>query len=247
MAGKPSPIDAVSELTLAALRSEIDAVDDSVLDLIARRQSLARKINTLKGPTAQGLKLRPDREAHVIRRLLGRTAPADRPLVLALWRELLSAGLAVQAEVTVVVWSSSAGAVDQARLRFGVSAAYRTSETWEEALSMAEAGSVIAVLDVDPAAPWWVDLAGRGALWIFESLGGEPTRPAALAVGRVPPASLARGVTYRISPSESARPASGEHPIAAAGGGILSAALDGDGGPGLDRAQGVLGCAPVIA
>lgn len=244
MAEQAPPVGAVSELTLAALRSEIDAVDDAVLALIGKRQALARKINTLKGPTSEGLKLRPDREAHVIRRLLDGAGSADRRLVLALWRELLSAGLAVQAEVSVAVWSSRAGALDQARLRFGVSAAYRTAASWREALDLADGGSVIAVLDLAPEAPWWTELCDRPQLWVFESLGGEPERPAALAVGRLPPASLARGVSYRVAPQDGARPRPGEARIAAADGRVLLASRDGDDSPALDRTAGVLGSAP---
>lgn len=230
----------VSDLTLAALRSEIDAVDDAVLVLIRRRQMLARKINTLKGPLADGLKLRPDREAHVLRRLLTRAPEEDRELVQALWRELLSAGLAVQGEVTVVVWSPAPGAVDQARLRFGVSARYESADSASEALARAQRESAIAVLALHPDTPWWAGLPQRAPLWIFESLGEAGETSALLAVGRIPPESLERGTTYRVSDTAAA----GERVVATAGGRVLTAAPDGAAPAALDRAQGVVGSAP---
>jgi len=232
--------DPVSDLTLAALRSEIDAVDDAVLDLIRRRQTLARKINTLKAAAPDALKLRPDREAHVLRRLLARASEEDRRLVQALWRELLSAGLAVQGEVTVAVWSPGPGGLDQARLRFGVSARYVAAGSPREALARAEEGSVIAVLGLHPDAPWWVDLPDQAPLWVFESLGKEAGLPAALAVGRVPAESLERGVTYRVgAPADPAG-----RVIARTRGFVLTASVDADPPPPLDRAAGVIGCSP---
>ena len=232
--------DPVSELTLAALRSEIDAVDDAVLDLIRRRQTLARKINTLKSAAPDALKLRPDREAHVLRRLLERAPEEDRRLVGALWREILSAGLAVQGEVTVAVWSPAPGGLDQARLRFGVSARYLSAGSPAEALALAETGSAIAVLGLHPDAPWWIDLPDHAPLWVFENLGKEAGVPAALAVGRVPAEALERGVTYRAcAPAEAAG-----RVIARTREWVLTASLDADPAPPLDRARGVIGCSP---
>lgn len=241
MSPRPPTPTAVPDLALAALRSEIDEVDDAMLVLIERRQKLARKINDLKPPVQEGLKLRPDREAHVVGRLLERAPAIDRRLVLALWREILSAGLAVQTELTVVVASEAPEVGHAARLRFGVSAQYRTA-TAEQALAAAEGEAAIAVLDPGDSCPWWTGLPDRSDLWIFERLAGEGTS-SALVVGRVRPESLARGVTFAVT-SQDSPPASDEEVLATAG--RLRLVQSPDQSAWRDRGRGFVGSAPLL-
>ena len=75
------PAPAANDLTLVALRAEIDGVDDEILQLILHRQRLAGRVGAAKGQSdhqVSGLKLRPDREARVITRRLERVEPAHR-------------------------------------------------------------------------------------------------------------------------------------------------------------------------
>lgn len=223
---------------LPALREGIDAIDDAMLDLIVRRQGLARRINALKPPAEETLKLRPDREAHVVGRLVARAAPEDRRLVLALWREIMSAGLAAQTELTVITASPTPSIRHAARLRFGVSARYR-SDAPEAALRAAEAEAAVVVLDPADGTAWWTALQRMPDVWIFDRLelesGGE-----ALAVGRVRPDSLVGGTGFRVI-AQTAEPP-GERIVAWAGDKMLIQTA----GAELDRAAGWVGTAPRI-
>lgn len=226
------------ELTLADLRNGIDQVDDAVLELIERRQDLARRINALKPPAEETLKLRPDREAHVVGRLVARAAPADRRLVLALWREIMSAGLAVQTELTVITASPTPSIRHAARLRFGVSARYR-SDAFQPALRAAQDETAVVVLDPADGTAWWTALLEMPDLWIFDRLdlesGGQ-----ALAVGRVRPDSLVKGSGFRVI-GQTAQPP-GERIVAWAADKMLIQTA----GAELDRASGWLGSTPDI-
>ena len=73
-----------SPLTVDALRSEIDEVDQQLLALIERRQKLAGRIGAFKSP--QPLKLHPGREAAVISRLARVATPGVGAIVEPVWR-----------------------------------------------------------------------------------------------------------------------------------------------------------------
>ena len=63
---RPSP----EESPLAALRDEIDEIDDTIHDLLMRRMALANRISeTKRARGATGALLRPAREAAILRRL----------------------------------------------------------------------------------------------------------------------------------------------------------------------------------
>jgi chorismate mutase len=240
--------DGAADLSLAALRSEIDHTDDALLELIEKRQGLARRVNAFKATEPAGLALRPDREAFVLNRLLGRVDAARRPLVQSLWREVLSAGLAAQGELTVATWAPNAIAAEMAaRLRFGASARYRPVGEPEQALDAAEQGNAVAVLWLDREHPWWAEIVRRESLWVFEALPGLRGRdePAALAVGRIPTGALARGLAFRVSAGgDSGEGPTRERVIATAQGLRLYASPEAsDAGP-LDRERGYIGCAP---
>jgi chorismate mutase len=237
--------------SLAALRRQIDAADDAILELLDRRQRLAQSIHAFKADRESGLALRPDRESFVLERVLGQVAPAQRPTAQALWRELLSAGLAAQAPLQVVSWSPHGLEAElAARLRFGAAASYRPAASAEDALRAAERDDAVAVLGLDREHPWWAELPQRAPLWIFEALAGFRGRaePAALAVGRIPERALARGVSFRVSVGgDSGAGARGERVIASGPGRRLYAIPDAANAPELDRALGYVGCAPPMA
>ncbi len=190
---------------LAELRAEIDAIDASILELIERRLAIAARTGQAKaeGRTGDVLNLKPDREADVLSRLARRAKPEVRRLTLAMWREIMAAGLASQGAIEVAVWPGAdpLHSLDAARRRFGASPDYRICAQAEAALDAAQAGGV-AVLALDARTPWWIELAAkRPDLWIFDAL--DPARdeaePAMLAVGRIEPGALARGRTFVIS------------------------------------------------
>jgi chorismate mutase len=232
---------------LAALRLELDTLDADLLGLIERRQGMTRRIGALKDAAGGGLKLRPDREAEVVRKVLERAAPENRRFALALWREVMSAGLSSQGQVEVAVWSGARrDAAVLARTRFGGSADYRDVSSHAEALAAADADGV-AVLALDPDVSWWEDLPERTDLWVFDALGRRgPADPAVLVVGRLAPSVLARGVSYRVSSGgDSGWERRPERLISAGRGRRLYAVSDAGAGD-LDRAHGIVGSAALI-
>jgi chorismate mutase/prephenate dehydratase len=196
------PADADS---LDQLRDGIDRIDDTILDLLQQRMALAGRIGHTKatGPV-NALKLRPDREARVISRLLAKAQPEVRQLALGVWREIMAAGLARQGQLEVLVWGGPdpAHVLDNARRRFGSSPRYVEVETAAEALAGAAGRNAVAVLAIDPRTAWWTKLAAQYRdLWVFDAIdsprGGK--EPGCLAVARIDPASLAGGRTFVIS------------------------------------------------
>ena len=197
--------DSRSVQSLEDLRARIDHIDDTLLGLLQDRMSLASRIGAVKasGPV-NALKLRPDREARVISRLLAHARPDCRQLALGVWREIMAAGLARQGDLEVLVWGGSdpAHVLDNARRRFGSSPRYEVVDAPTEALAAAAARNVVAVLAIDPRSAWWTRLAAQyRELWVFDAIdsprGGK--EPGCLAVARIDPASLAGGRTFVIS------------------------------------------------
>ncbi|WP_292108492.1 chorismate mutase [Brevundimonas sp.] len=182
-------------MALAALRHEIDQLDDEILALFERRLAIAARVGRAKdAPAGPHLKLRPDREQAVLDRLSARARPDNREAVQALWREIVGHGLARQGRTQVQVWApvEPVRAFDAARRRFGAGAGIRLAEGAEAALKWAAEGQGAAVLAVNDGDPWWISLRRQWtSLSVFEGLGGAV--PTALAVGRIDPAALPSG------------------------------------------------------
>lgn len=189
----PEPADITpEEMALAALRHEIDLVDDQLLALFQKRLALAARVGRAKdAPAGPHLKLRPDREAAVLERMRARAHPDTLEAVESLWRQIVGWGLARQGRLQVRVWSpvDAARAFDGARLRFGDAAQMRMEQDPQTALAFAAEGGGVAVLAINAGDPWWIGLRREwSALSVFDGFGGET--PMALAVGRIDPAAL---------------------------------------------------------
>lgn len=186
----------VDQLTLDALRLEIDHIDDELLALFQRRLALASRVGHAKGaPTGSHAKLRPDRENAVMARMLAQSQPDTRLAVQSLWREIVGWGLARQGDLKVEVWSPNepARAFDGARKRFGRAAKIRMVRDPEVALAHAAEGNGVAVLAINHEAPWWIGLRRDWSmLSIFDGF-GEGSAPSSFAVGRIDPRALPGG------------------------------------------------------
>ncbi|MCB1378788.1 MAG: chorismate mutase [Alphaproteobacteria bacterium] len=92
-----------SEPTLEDIRREIDAIDDQMLDLIARRIAASvsvRQVKSTSGSLASS-PIRPAREAQILRRLFDRKPAEVSPQFLfRLWRVILTSSTLAQAPVT---------------------------------------------------------------------------------------------------------------------------------------------------
>lgn len=197
----PSPTDvgvtdiSPDTMALAALRHEIDQLDDELLALFERRLAIAARVGRAKdAPAGPHVKLRPDREQAVLSRMISRAGPDNREAVESLWRQIVGWGLARQGRIKVQVWSpiEPTRAFDSARLRFGAASDMRAVRDPQAALAWAAEGQGVAVLAVNADDAWWIGLRRDWSmLSVFDGFGGDT--PTALAVGRIDPAALPTG------------------------------------------------------
>lgn len=183
----PSP----PEQRLAALRAELDQLDDALHDLLMRRAEVVSQVATLgvKGRVP----MRPGREASIIRRLLGRHAGRLPPVgIVRIWRELICAHTALQRPLIVAVCaraghedgreSEDAAWSAAAREHFGSLTPLRALPNPEAALREVSAGTVgAAVLPLpagdDPASSWWTALLDDPSLHVVARLPFWAARP----------------------------------------------------------------------
>lgn len=89
---------------LAALRREIDIIDDAIVDLLVRRFAATAKVRATKSKDGSiaSSPFRPAREASMLRRLLARGGTSLPPdLVVRLWRVILSTSTQSQAPIVL--------------------------------------------------------------------------------------------------------------------------------------------------
>ncbi|GAA0758285.1 hypothetical protein GCM10010203_23890 [Actinomadura yumaensis] len=180
---------------LAALRAEIDAIDDQILALFEQRLAVAATVGRAKdAPTGPHTKLRPDREQTVLSRMLSKCRPENAEAVEHLWREIVGWGLARQGRLQVQVWApiEPTRAYDGARLRFGAAADIKMVRDPQKALAFAAEGHGVAVLAINTEDAWWMGLRREWSmLSVFDGYGGET--PTSLAVGKIDPPALPKG------------------------------------------------------
>jgi len=83
---------------LAAVRAQIDGIDQQIQDLIKQRANWAHQVGKAKGKLAAAVDYyRPEREAQVLRRVVDRNdGPLNDEVLVRLFREIMSACLAQQ-------------------------------------------------------------------------------------------------------------------------------------------------------
>lgn len=105
---------------LQALRREIDAIDDSLHDLIMERTRVVERVRDAK--KGEKIKIRPAREAEILYRLVARHSGAFPKRELArIWREMIVATLRFEGpfSVSVFVPEDEEGYWDLARDQYG--------------------------------------------------------------------------------------------------------------------------------
>ena len=200
----PAAVPAAPRQNLDSVRSEIDRIDDQILELMARRMAHARAIAALKNDSDDALLLRPNREQEVIDRLADRAADraADMPreAVSAIWRELMAVSLQTQRRTEIVLHAAQQPipVTNAARQRFGCAAPIIVAGAPQEALDRARSRSAIAVVELHPLSNWWTELYHDSSLVILDALEGNHGGITALAIGRLDEACLAPGRRYLI-------------------------------------------------
>ena len=120
-------------MSLDDLRRSIDAVDDQILALLDRRASIVADVAREK--QARGLPLHdPEREREVLERLAAKGAGGagrfPREAIVAVYREVMSACLSLEAPLTVAFLGPEGTFTHiAARRLFGLSARYREAAT----------------------------------------------------------------------------------------------------------------------
>jgi chorismate mutase len=194
-----------AQARLAALRAEIDRLDDLLHDTLMQRAAI---VSALAGSgLKRGAPYRPAREAQILRRLLARhRGRLPKQAVVGMWREMLAATIAMQGPFAVAVWNPEAGAgtVSLAREHFGSITPIRWMRSTAQVLyAVAEGEAQAGVLPLpqdDPNAeggndPWWISLmrGERPALSVIARLPfitartEGASRASALIVAAIPP------------------------------------------------------------
>ncbi|MGQ0509240.1 MAG: prephenate dehydratase [Betaproteobacteria bacterium] len=137
------------EADIAALRAEIDALDDRLLESINRRAALARRIGELK---AGAPAYRPEREAAILRRMAAANkGPLASGRIAGVFREVISACRALEQAVRVAYLGPAGTFSEMAALKqFGHAVETRPFASFDEVFRAAETGEAdFAVVPVE--------------------------------------------------------------------------------------------------
>jgi chorismate mutase / prephenate dehydratase len=104
---------------LKQVRARIDALDDEVLKLVNERARLALEVARIKREAGEtGDFYRPEREAEVLRRLQGQNnGPLESGTVVTLFREIMSACLALQQPLKIAYFGPAGTYTHSAALK----------------------------------------------------------------------------------------------------------------------------------
>ena len=153
---------------LAALRAELDRVDDGLHDTLMRRAELVAQVGALGAKGS--VPLRPGREASIIRRLLARHRGGLAPAaIVRIWRELLAGTTSQQRPMLITVCEPASGPslLALAREHFGALTPVSSRTTPAQAISDVSSGAATAAVLPVPAegepasAAWWTALMQR--------------------------------------------------------------------------------------
>ena len=124
---------------LQRLREQIDRVDDRILEALNERARLARAVGSLK----VGQAYRPEREAQVLRRVKeGNPGPLGGETVAFLFREIMSACLALERPITVAYLGPRGTFSERATLKhFGLAADAVPTASIDEVFRSVESGA----------------------------------------------------------------------------------------------------------
>lgn len=182
---------------LAALRAELDRIDDDILKLIERRLGVALDIAAEKDTEGDRyLKIRPRRQHEILRRLKASATRAAPKLVDEIWCEIMAHSLQAQAPLEIILAPSGEPELLEARVRakFGSAPSIRWATSTQHAIRAALDGEVIAVVPGPP-------LQSEGELRTFDAVRAEDGQPIAYAVGRIASEDIAIEEERHLSPS----------------------------------------------
>jgi chorismate mutase/prephenate dehydratase len=129
--------------SLPDLREQIDDLDRQLLKLISQRARCAQSVAQIKKQNGENNFYRPEREADVLRRVMEQnTGPLDDEEIARLFRELMSACLALEKPVAVAYLGPEGTFTQEAALKhFGHSAKTRPMAAIDEVFREVHAGA----------------------------------------------------------------------------------------------------------
>ena len=176
---KNEPKKGAERAALAALRDEIDAIDNQIHDLLMRRTTVVHNVAQIKnanlehqgrkldndGHPVPSLAMRPEREASIFRRLRSRHE-GDLPfhVIVQLWRELINAKTRLQGPLAISLFHGDEtilpyGSRDLARASYGAATTLNErAKPFEVLDDVMRVPGVIGVLPepaTSEADPWW--------------------------------------------------------------------------------------------
>ena len=129
------------EKELSEVRAKIDALDDELLALLRRRASLTADAGKIKQNAGAESFARPEREADILRRVSANCGAISDHSMRAIFREIISACLAVEKLQTVCyLGPPHTFTHEAARKHFGESAKYESADTVRAVFGRAEKG-----------------------------------------------------------------------------------------------------------
>jgi len=147
---------------LAALRAELDRIDDAIHALLCERAEVVGAV----GGTKAGAALRPGREAAILRRLIaGHRGALPASALVRIWRELFAATTSLQGNFLVAVCETdpSNATIACAREHFGALTPLHAHRSWAQSIAEVSSGraaaAVLPLPDQDSAlGGWWTAL-----------------------------------------------------------------------------------------
>lgn len=126
---------------LAPIREKIDAIDRELVELINRRLGLAGEIGRIKRSTGGEIYV-PEREDAVLRKVCGQNAgPIKNDALRAIYRELMSAAIALEKPLLVAYLGPEASNTHAAAMKkFGASVDYHAMATIADIFTAVEKG-----------------------------------------------------------------------------------------------------------
>ena len=196
---------------LDELRKEIDGIDDAIHDLLIQRAEIVRRIGAVKGIGT--VALRPAREASILRRLAANhRGELPVPVILRMWRELISGLTQMQGRFGVVVYAPDEqrrGFWDVARDHFGSYTPMTAAKTPVAVVrAVADGTASVGIVPFpfeDDTDPWWRFITGDDSktphvvarLPFFGRGNGRGEDRDALVIALVPHEPTATDVTER--------------------------------------------------
>lgn len=136
------PPEPTASPELLALRGQIDALDAQLLQLLNDRARVAERVGEIK--RAEGSTyFRPDRVAQVLEKIrAANTGPLQGAHVAAIWREIMSACLALESPQRVAVLGPEGTFCEEAAVQFfGGAAHFMYCATFDEVFHATAAGA----------------------------------------------------------------------------------------------------------